>query len=71
MEPCVGRRFKPKEEEKGNMVWEASVGEREVPSMVQGGKGFGASGRASAAKAAGAGVLEVCTAECRPLLPKT
>lgn len=53
------------------MVWEASVGEREVPSMVQGGKGFGASGRASAAKAAGAGVLEVCTAECRPLLPKT
>lgn len=45
--------------------------EEEVPPVLQGRRGFGASGNASAAKAAGAGVLEVCTAGYRPLLSKT
>lgn len=53
------------------MVWEASVGEREVPPVLQGRRGFGASGSASAAKAAGAGVFEAWTAGCRPFLSKT
>lgn len=39
--------------------------------MFQGRRGFGASGRVSTAKAAEAEVLEVWTAECRPLLLKT
>lgn len=58
LKPCVGRRFKAKEGGKGNTVQEASVGEREVPSVLQGQRGFGASGSASAAKAAGARTLE-------------